>query len=259
VIKLKNISKKYGQKTTLNNISFEMNKGEVLGILGHSGCGKTTLLKIISGLVIPDIGEIYLNNIKVNTPGIKIPPYKRSIGMVFQNLALWPHMTVFEHLDFVLSSKTKDKTFRRTKIGEMLHWIRLDEYSDTYPQKLSGGEKQRLAIARALINKPDILLLDEPMTGLDRNLRATLLKDIKYMIKKLEITTIYVSHYVNEALFISDRIIEMNNGEIMKIQDRSMFPHLLEQTTTFEADDSKDIIEMEPEQVKTRSIKGIYI
>jgi ABC-type Fe3+/spermidine/putrescine transport system ATPase subunit len=216
IIKLVNINKKYNRQI-LSNISLKIRENEIIGLIGPNGSGKTTLLRIIAGLEIPDNGELFINKKCVYSKNKFVPPEKRNIGFVFQDLGLWPHMTVKEHIMFVLEEKITDKYKRQEKIKEVLKSINLAGYLNSYPHQLSGGEKQRLAIARSLAQDSNILLLDEPFSNLDPLLKKELKKVLVNLQKKLKITIIYISQNPNEILDIANRIAIMNKGEIIQI------------------------------------------
>jgi iron(III) transport system ATP-binding protein len=208
------IDKFLGGKKVISDLSLEVEKNKLLGILGPSGCGKTTLLRLIAGLEVPDRGEIIINgSIVYSDRGVFVPPEKRNVGMVFQDLALWPHMTVKEHINFVLESRNMKDGDR---VVGILDLVDLTSLSESYPEQLSGGEKQRVAIARALAQEPRILLLDEPLSGLDQILRGDLKKEIRKLQKKLGITTIYVTHNYLELIDIADDIAVMQEGRIIQ-------------------------------------------
>ena len=211
-IKLSNISKKF-DKQVLFRVSLKVRKNELVGIIGSNGSGKTTLLRIIAGLEKPDEGEVFIGKEKVFSKEKFVPPEKRNVGFVFQDLALWPHMSVKEHLEFVLESKgIKEKW----KIKEILETVNLIEYENSYPNQLSGGEKQRLAIGRALAQDSKILLLDEPFSNLDPILKKTLRKMIKNLQKEFKVAILYVTQDPREVSEIADKIIIMNEGKIIQ-------------------------------------------
>lgn len=210
---VQNVSRTYGDFKALNNVSLSIQKGEFFSILGPSGCGKTTLLRLISGFDQPDSGKILLGNKDV-TP---IPPEKRIVNTVFQNYALFPHLTVFENVAFPLRLKKVDEETIKKSVRKYVHMVRMDEHINKKPSQLSGGQKQRIAIARALINEPAVLLLDEPLSALDAKLRQNLLIELDDLHDKVGITFIYITHDQSEALSVSDRIAVMNEGEILQI------------------------------------------
>jgi len=218
MIELYNISHSYGKKRVLNGLNLKADFAECLALLGPSGCGKTTALRLIAGLERPERGEIRIDDCLVSSPRKLIPPYERSISMVFQDLALWPHMNVRQHIDFALVSCLKNKKRRLEKIEKTLQLVMLENHPENYPHQLSGGEKQRLALARALVSEPKILLLDEPLSGLDADLRNEMLHQIRKIITEMNMTAIYVTHDKREAIFIADRIMLMKNGTINQIK-----------------------------------------
>jgi len=212
-VKLVNVTKRFGDVIAVNNISFEVKEGELFTLLGPSGCGKTTTLRLIAGFYKPDEGEIYFNEELVND----LPPHKRNTGMVFQNYALWPHMTVFENIAYGLKIRNIPPPIIIKKVKQILELIGLKGKENRYPSQLSGGEQQRVALARALVIEPRVLLLDEPLSNLDAKLRLKMRSEIRKLQKKLGITTIYVTHDQEEALSISDRVAVMNQGKILQI------------------------------------------
>jgi iron(III) transport system ATP-binding protein len=212
-IQLKNIVKRFGTLEAVSHVSLEIRDGELFTLLGPSGCGKTTILRLIGGFHRPDEGEVYFGERAVSG----IPPYERNIGMVFQNYALWPHMTVFENIAYGL----KLKKFSRDDISsEVLHALKLVNLAGLekrYPGQLSGGQQQRVALARALVLNPDVLLLDEPLSNLDAKIRLQVRAEIRKLQKDLGITTIYVTHDQEEALTLSDRIAVVDHGKLQQI------------------------------------------
>lgn len=211
-IQLKNISKSFGDVKVINDISFTVDKGELISILGASGCGKTTLLRLIAGLEYPDSGQIEINGV-VHSIGDKIfiQPENRNIGMVFQNLALWPHLTIFGNVEFGLRCKKFSKKERASKVNKMLELVGIFSGKDRYISELSGGEKQRVALARTLAVGPDVVLFDEPFNSLDYDLRCKIRYEVKNLLKSLKITGIYVTHNRDDAVFMSEKIIMMKN------------------------------------------------
>ena len=212
-LEINNLTKVYNKKTVLDNISFTVNDGEFLSILGPSGCGKTTLLKILIGIEKPTNGEIIKND--VNITGLD--PSKREMGMVFQNYALFPNMTVLENVMYALNIKLKDKKKAKEESIEMLKLVNMDEHLNKYPHELSGGQQQRVAIARTLSLNPDIILFDEPMSALDADNRLSLRKELKKIQKKFKTTMIYITHDQEEAFSLSDRVMVMKDGHIEQI------------------------------------------
>lgn len=220
MLELKNLTKFYGTKKALDNISFNINKGELVVLLGPSGSGKTTLLKIIAGLEDLNEGKVIMDKKIVSKKNFYIASNKRNLNMVFQDLALWPHMNVKEHILFPLSSKVKLQK-RKAKLNKILRKFKLENYHQKYPSQLSGGENQRLAIARALSTQPKILLLDEPLVNLDLSLKTQIQKLLIELNKKENITILYVTHDQIEALMMAERIIIMNKGKIEQIDSPS--------------------------------------
>lgn len=212
-LRLVNLVKRFGQTTAVDHINLEIEDGEILTLLGPSGCGKTTTLRCIAGFLIPDAGEIYLGERQMTN----LPPEKRGIGFVFQNYALWPHMTVYDNLGFGLRLRRISRTEIKTRIDEALALVRLSGFADRYPRQLSGGQQQRIALARALVIEPGVLLLDEPLSNLDAQLREEMRFEIRELQKKLGITAVYVTHDQAEALALSDRIAVMNRGVMTQI------------------------------------------
>jgi iron(III) transport system ATP-binding protein len=222
MIQIRQLSKKIDSGFAIQDLSFEIKRGDTLALFGPSGCGKTTALRLIAGFEKPDKGTITINGRQVSTPKKVLPPHARSLSMVFQDLALWPHMRVEQHLGFVLDGRIKDKAKIQEKVGDMLDKTRLQHKADAYPHQLSGGQRQRLALARALVVEPDILLLDEPLSSLDSHLRSLLLRDMRQLIKARSIATLFVTHDMQEAVFLADRIAHMKSGRIQKIiEDRA--------------------------------------
>ena len=213
VIELKNISKSFGEEDILENFSVEIKRHAFVTILGPSGCGKTTMLRLIGGFEKPDCGQILFDGEDITN----IPPYKRRLNTVFQKYALFPHMNVFDNVAFGLTIKKIDKKIIKEKVSDMLKLVNLSGFEKRNIDSLSGGQQQRIAIARALVNEPDVLLLDEPLGALDLKLRQEMQLELKKIQKKLGITFIYVTHDQEEALTMSDEIIVMNNGKIQQM------------------------------------------
>lgn len=212
ILKVNNLSKSFGNVKAVQGVNFEAAEGEVLSLLGPSGCGKTTTLRCIAGFENPDRGEIYLDNRKITS----IPPEKRGIGMVFQNYALWPHMTVYGNLAFGLQIRKVSKPEIDKRIKKVLSMVQLEGYENRYPRQMSGGQQQRIAMARALVFEPEIMLLDEPLSNLDAQLREEMRFEFTELQKKLGITAVYVTHDQAEALVISDKIVILNQGKIVQ-------------------------------------------
>jgi iron(III) transport system ATP-binding protein len=218
MIEFNNVSARVGGRTILKRVSLHVPAGQCLGLLGPSGSGKTTLLRLLAGFEKPDSGAIRINNEVVSSAGILTPPYSRSVGMVFQDLALWPHMTVRRQLEFASGPDKTGRKERNRKIRNALARVRLESYEKSYPHQLSGGEKQRLALARALIQEPEILLLDEPFSSLDMGLRNELLPEIRKIIREMKMTCIFVTHLIPEAEFLAERILMIQDGQIIPRQ-----------------------------------------
>ena len=215
-ISVRNITKRLASHQALDSVTLEIAPKESVVILGSSGCGKTTLLRLIAGLEIPDSGEIWLGDVQVDGPGRSLlPPYRRQIGFVFQDLALWPHLTVAGNLQFVLDALRVLRAERSRRIDEALKLVRIDGFAARYPHELSGGEQQRVALARALIGGPRLLLLDEPLSSMDAELRAAMRTELARIQRTLELTTVYVTHDREDAAVLADRVIEMRAGRIV--------------------------------------------
>ena len=213
VLQLSGVTRSFAGIVAVDNVSFEVARGEFVTLLGPSGCGKTSTLRLIAGFLAPNGGEIRLQGQLVNA----IPPYERDIGMVFQSYALFPHMTVAQNVGFGLQMRRIGKTEAAERIANALSLVQLDSYESRYPHQLSGGQQQRVAIARALVVEPAILLMDEPMSNLDALLRAEMQLELKRIIERVGVTTINVTHNQEEALAMSDRIIVMSTGRIEQI------------------------------------------
>jgi len=213
-----NVTKRFGSHQALDGVSLEVAPGEAVVILGPSGCGKTTLLRLIAGLEVPDGGEIWMSGAQVSGPHRRmVPPHERGIGFVFQDLALWPHLTVQGNLDFVLESAKSSGASRAPRVHEVLTLVRIQQLSSRYPHELSGGEQQRVALARALVGQPRVLLLDEPLSSLDPELRAALRGELARLQRAVCVTMVYVTHDPEDATVLADRVVEMRAGRIVSI------------------------------------------
>ncbi len=212
-LRLEKIVKTYGKLKAVDNLSLKVEEGELLTLLGPSGCGKTTTLRSLSGFVKLTAGDIFIGERKITD----IPPEKRGIGLVFQNYALWPHMTVFQNLSFGLQIKKFTSAVIKQKINNILEKVELDGLGERYPRQLSGGQQQRVALSRALVLEPDILLLDEPLSNLDAILREQMRFEIAQIHKDFQVTTIYVTHDQTEAMVISDRIAVLEKGKLVQL------------------------------------------
>lgn len=207
------VNKSFKDFKVLNDVSLSIKKGEFFSLLGPSGCGKTTLLRIIAGFEFPESGTVLLEDQNV----LDLPPEERRVNTVFQNYALFPHLTVFENVAFSMRIKKAQESLIKSKVSEYLELVQLSSHSQKKPSQLSGGQKQRVAIARALINEPSVLLLDEPLSALDAKLRQHMLIELDTIHDQIGITFIYVTHDQQEALSVSDRIAVMNNGEFLQV------------------------------------------
>ncbi|NJE05104.1 ABC transporter ATP-binding protein [Thermococcus sp. M36] len=212
-VKLENIVKTFGETVALKGIDLHIKAGELFTLLGPSGCGKSTTLRIIAGLDFPDSGTIHFGDEEVTY----LPSSKRGAVLVFQNYALWPHMTVFDNVAYGLKLKKLPKDEIKKKVEWALELVKLEGFADRYPTQLSGGQQQRVAIARALVVEPKVLLLDEPLSNLDAKLRLEMRSEIRRIQRELGITVIYVTHDQEEAMAISDRIAVMNVGTVEQV------------------------------------------
>jgi spermidine/putrescine ABC transporter ATP-binding subunit len=212
-IELRDIVKRFGALEAVSHVSLDIRAGELFTLLGPSGCGKTTILRLIGGFHEPDHGEISFGGKRVTG----IPPYERNIGMVFQNYALWPHMTVFDNIAYGLKLKKVTRAEIGDRASHVLTLVNLKGLEKRYPGQLSGGQQQRVALARALVLNPDVLLLDEPLSNLDAKIRLQVRAEIRKLQKELAITTIYVTHDQEEALTLSDRIAVIEQGKLQQI------------------------------------------
>ena len=212
-IHIDNVTKAYGKNIVIQGLSAEIKPGEFFTLLGPSGCGKTTLLRMIIGFNTIEGGEIRVNDKVINT----IPTNKRNMGMVFQNFAVFPHMSVRDNVAYGLKTRRIPRAERYKKADEILKLVKIDQYADRMPTQLSGGQQQRVALARAIVIEPEVLLMDEPLSNLDAKLRVEMRNVIKQIQHQIGITTVYVTHDQEEALAISDRIAVMHDGVIQQI------------------------------------------
>jgi len=212
-IAVQDLTKRFGQQEVLSRISFAIEEGEMFTLLGPSGCGKTTLLRLIAGFYSVEEGEIRFDGRVIND----LPPHERGIGMVFQNYALWPHMTVYENAAYGLRLRKIPAAEIDQRIRAVLDKVKLGGLEDRYPGQLSGGQQQRVALARALVLNPKILLLDEPLSNLDAKIRIQVRAEIRKLQRELGITTVYVTHDQEEALALSDRIAVFNKGRMLQL------------------------------------------
>ena len=212
-LRIRGLTKRFGEMTALQNFDLDVEGGEFISLLGPSGCGKTTALNCLAGLLEPDAGEIELDGKSV----VRTPPERRRFGMVFQNYALFPHLTVGRNVAFGLEMQRLPKAQVRERVDRVLALVRLQEQRDKHPAQLSGGQQQRIAIARAIVTEPRLLLMDEPLSNLDAKLRQEMRTEIRRIHQALGLTTIYVTHDQEEALSLSDRIVLMRHGVIRQV------------------------------------------
>jgi putative spermidine/putrescine transport system ATP-binding protein len=209
-LSLQNVSKKFRTDNVIEDISMEVKKGEFITLLGPSGVGKTTLLRIIAGLLSPSSGRIFVAGQNITS----VPPYRRDIGMVFQSYALFPHLTVYENVAFPLRERGYSKGEIKSKVQDILELVALPNHHNYYPQQLSGGQQQRVALARVLVFNPKVVLMDEPLSALDRQLREEMQIEIKRICKARRATVVYVTHDQSEALVLSDKIAIIHQGKL---------------------------------------------
>jgi putative spermidine/putrescine transport system ATP-binding protein/spermidine/putrescine transport system ATP-binding protein len=212
-VRLDGVSKRFGTTNALDQAWLKIARGEFMTLLGPSGCGKTTLLNLVAGFLSPDGGEIFIDNTLVTD----VPAYARRTGIVFQNYALFPHMSVANNVAYGLKARGVGKDEIRKRVADVLSMMKLSGYEERRPRQLSGGQQQRVALARALVIEPKVLLLDEPFSALDKNLRASMQVEVKEIQRRLGVTTIFVTHDQSEALSLSDRIAVMSGGRICQI------------------------------------------
>ncbi|WP_410764423.1 ABC transporter ATP-binding protein [Haloferax sp. DFSO60] len=224
VLELDGISKSYGSESVIDDLSISVRDGEILTLLGPSGCGKTTTLRLIAGLDRPNGGEIRLNGTPVSGNGAFVAPEERGVGVVFQEFALFPHLTAAENIAFGL--KELSETERDERVQSLLELVGLETQGESYPDELSGGQQQRVALARSLAPEPDILLLDEPFSNLDVDLRVQMREEVRRILKEAGVTAISVTHDQEEAMSISDRVAVMNDGNLEQIgEPEQVFQH----------------------------------
>lgn len=210
LVQIEGISKRFGDAIALEDLSLDIAQGEFVTFLGPSGCGKSTTLRILGGFERPDTGRVILNGEDVTNQ----PPEKRHVNMVFQDYALFPHMTVVQNISFALELKGMDKSAIKRRVDEIMSFLELETYGDRYPGQLSGGQRQRVALARALAPDPALLLLDEPLGALDAKLRGQVQRELKFIQRQTDKTFFFVTHDQEEALTMSDRIVVMNAGRV---------------------------------------------
>src|SRR6266478_2489543 len=212
---IQNLTKRFGATTALKEVSLEIRSQELFFLLGPSGCGKTTLLRLIAGFYQPDGGDLLFGD----KPMAGVPPHRRNTGMVFQNYALWPHLTVAENVVYGLEVRSLSAAEKKARLAEALSIVQMEKFASHTPNQLSGGQQQRVALARALVIKPDLLLLDEPLSNLDAKLRLEMREEIRRIHAQTRITTIYVTHDQKEALSLADRMAVMREGAIEQLGD----------------------------------------
>jgi len=212
-VRLEGVTKRFRGQAVVDGVTFSVESGEFFVILGPSGSGKTTTLRIVAGFTIPDEGRVYFDDEDVT----RAKPYERGTAMVFQNYALWPHMTVFDNIAFGLKIRRMPWEEIRRRVKWALELVRLEGYEDRYPHQLSGGQQQRVALARALVVEPRVLLLDEPLSNLDAKLRVEMREELKRLQRKLGVTTIYVTHDQVEAMSMADRVAILNRGRVLQV------------------------------------------
>ena len=214
---LRNVSRTFGSYTAVDNLNLTLHEGELVSLLGSSGCGKTTTLRMIAGFITPTQGTIELDGEVISSPQSSLPPEKRKMSMIFQSYAIWPNMTVEENVGYGLKLRKVPAAEAKRRIDEMLDVVQLGRLRDRYPAELSGGQQQRVALARSMVVKPSILLLDEPLSNLDANLREEMRYEIRRLHDEFKMTMVYVTHDQAEAMVTSDRIAVMNQGRIEQI------------------------------------------
>ena len=215
-VTIKHVTKAFGDNVVLKEFNETFQEGEFITLLGPSGCGKTTMLRIIAGFEKPTTGELYIDNQLVSGGKTFIPPEKRSVGMVFQSYAVWPHMNVFDNVSYPRTIKKVPNAEIRKSVEHVLEIVHLSQYAERFPNQLSGGQQQRVALARALVAAPKLLLLDEPLSNLDAKLRESMRFEIKEIQRQLGITVVYVTHDQTEAMAMSDRIFLINRGVVQQ-------------------------------------------
>ena len=213
IVTIDKVDKYYGDFQAIKDVSLEIKAGEFFTLLGPSGCGKTTLLRMIAGFNTIEKGEIRFNDTVIN----HVPSYRRNIGMVFQSYAIFPHLTVRQNVEYGLKPRKVPKAEMRERVDRAMALTQIEQYADRQPQQLSGGQQQRVALSRAIVIEPDLLLMDEPLSNLDAKLRVQMRTSIREIQRKLNITTIYVTHDQEEALAVSDRIAVMNMGVVEQV------------------------------------------
>jgi ABC-type Fe3+/spermidine/putrescine transport system ATPase subunit len=220
MLAVEGITKKYGDAVALAGVSFELLTSELLAVVGPSGSGKSTLLRVITGFERPDSGKVLIDGMEASTPSYIMPPHLRNISLIFQDLALWPHMSASEHIEFVLQRENLAKNELRSRTHWILEKVSLHNYKGRYPHELSGGERQRLAIARSIASNPACLLMDEPFSNVDTILKEDLQELVFKLKNELQTSIIYVTHNIEEALLLADRLAIINEGKILQIDKK---------------------------------------
>jgi iron(III) transport system ATP-binding protein len=213
-VELVGLTKRYGSLAVVNAVDLAIDRGKLVCLLGPSGCGKTTTLRLIAGFIAPDVGEIRVGGRQISAPGASLPPEARNMSMIFQSYALWPHMTVFENVAYGLRLRRLGRPEIRARVETILAATKLAAFAERYPSELSGGQQQRVSLARALVVKPETLLLDEPLSNLDANLREEMRFEVRRLHDEYRYTTVYVTHDQAEAMTTADMIVVMNQGVI---------------------------------------------
>ncbi|HGK7507842.1 ABC transporter ATP-binding protein [Kluyvera cryocrescens] len=217
-IRLDGVSFAFGATTVLDNIALHIEPGSIVALLGPSGCGKSTLLRLLAGLSVPAQGSIHFGDRLVAKPGWGLPPEQRDIGMVFQDYALWPHMTAAQNVAFPLRMRKVSSGERERRVNEALAMVGLADFGGRKPSGLSGGQQQRVALARAIVAEPRVLLFDEPLSNLDSELRESLCMEMSRLLRQLGITAVYVTHDRREAELLADRIVHLSAGSIAAVR-----------------------------------------
>jgi len=212
-VRFENVAMDYGPVRAVQSLDLHIQEGEFFTLLGPSGCGKTTTLRLIAGFITPSEGNIFLDETEIT----HLPPQHRDVGMVFQDYALFPHMTIAENIAFGLTERSRDTEAINARVGELLEMIELPDVAERYPSQISGGQQQRVAVARAVAYTPRVLLMDEPLGALDLKLRETMQIELRRIQQELGITTVYVTHDQSEAMNMSDTIVVMNNGHVEQV------------------------------------------
>jgi iron(III) transport system ATP-binding protein len=214
VVELRGLTKHYSSNTVVDRLDLTIGHGELVCLLGPSGCGKTTTLRLVAGFLEPDGGEIHVGGRRLSAPGSAVPPEQRAMSMIFQSYALWPHMTIAENVAYGLTVRGTGKDETRRRVDKILAVTQMGQFAARYPSELSGGQQQRVALARALVVQPETLLLDEPLSNLDANLREEMRFEVRRLHDEYKYTTLYVTHDQVEAMTTADRIVVMNGGRV---------------------------------------------